>query len=165
MVCRAWDHSLQALVPVDALVEDCSVRIEHIKDGVCVHFLTRRVNANLKVRRCSFQKLAQERALEYANLYHIARVLERGVEVRASIRTIDLVNFDIYCCGCVDQGFVHVEQQQPFAWLQLYSYRFNPWHLIVITTQVSLLQVGHVDEVLHVFEDQVFVLGRRLDCL
>lgn len=60
---------------------------------------------------------------------------------------------------------VHVEQEEPLAWLELNSDFLCIVVRIIrecIILQVSLLQVSHIDEVLHVLQNQVLIICSSL---
>lgn len=121
------------------------------------------MHAYLKVGPGATEKLVEVRALENADLDVVILVLERRVKVWSRIRTIDLVDFNVDDSRSMNHCLIHVEQEQPLAWLELNFY-FAVLCLWEVVRQVRLLQVGHVDEVLHVLQNQVLVLGPRGHC-
>ena len=150
MVRTGGNHSLEALAAIDAFVEDGPVRVKNIKDSICVHLLTRSVDADLEMRGGPPQQLLKVGSAEHSDLNHGSLVLEAGVEVGACIRAIDLINFNVDSSGCVNQCFVHIEQEETFARLKLNVHGFQARQ---VTREIALLEVCHINKVLNVLKD------------
>lgn len=111
MVNWARNDCFEALVPVETFVEDCVVGVKHIQDGISVHFLTRRVNADLEVRQGTLDQFLQKGPFEDPNFDQTVLVVvtERRHEIWLRSRTVDLVDFNVYHCRSMDQSLVHVK--------------------------------------------------------